>query len=200
MAQRESGYARVAADLYETPAWVIDALAEHVSLDGKGIWEPACGTGQMAKAIKAAGAAYAHASDIIDHGFSHDTFDFLQEGPCPFLVHYDGIITNPPYGPRCTKAVAFCESGLKRIRDYGFLALLLPVDFDSAKTRAHLFRDCREFAGKIVLTQRIKWFEPPPGEKKAGPSENHAWYLWQRTWIGERQTPRIMYAPSEVAA
>lgn len=191
MSQRASGFARVPGDLYETPEWVVAALAEHVPLKGKGIWEPACGTGKMARAIRSAGAAYAHATDITDHGYEHqdETLDFTSADNCR-LVHFDGIITNPPYGLRGETAVAFIRSGLRRTADYGFLALLLPIDFDSGKKRAEFFGDCPAFAAKIVLTKRIKWFDGP-----SSPSQNHAWFLWQRTWLGERQSPRLLYAP-----
>lgn len=195
MSQRISGYDRKAFEHYPTPAWVIDALAEHVDLKGRGIWEPACGTGQMSEAIAAHGPAYVHSTDLVDHGFSKmaEQIDFLNR-QC-ILGHYDGIITNPPYGVQAKLAEAFIRRALGLTRDYGFVAMLLPVDFDSAKTRADIFGDCQSFFAKIVLTKRIKWFEPPGGEKSAGPSQNHAWFVWQRTWFGERQMPRILYAP-----
>ena len=41
MSQRASGYERKELDLYQTPAWVVDALAEHVPLRGRTIWERA---------------------------------------------------------------------------------------------------------------------------------------------------------------
>ena len=199
MSQRVSGFERVDHDHYPAPAWVIDALAEHVDFKGKGIWEPACGAGKMCVAIEGAGASYASGSDLSDWGWNHNRFDFVEEpGGCPWLVHYDGIVTNPPYGPRGATALRFIERGLERIRDYGLLALLLPVDFDSAKSRRHVFGDCLQFAGKIVLTKRIKWFEDP--DVKSGPSANHAWFLWQRTWIGGTNVPWLKYAPTiEVA-
>lgn len=197
MSRKDSGYERKERDHYPTPAWVIDALAEVVPLKSKRIWEPACGTGEMAEAIEAHGATVT-ASDIHAYGyrFTAGLFDFMEVGSCPWLVHYDGIITNPPYGARCGTAEQFIEAGLRRIQDYGFLALLLPVDFDSAKTRARFFRDCPAFAGRIVLTRRIKWFDQPTADGKSqGPSENHAWFLWQNTWIRDRVPPRVWYAP-----
>lgn len=198
MSTRASGFARVEHEHYPTPAWVIDALAEHIPLKGRAIWEPACGTGQMSEALIAAGAAVS-STDIHDHGYTrlHCTQDFLKGGNSCAFTHYEGIITNPPYGRQNRTAEAFIRQGLRMIADYGFLALLLPVDFDSAKTRAEFFRDCPLFTAKIVLTRRIKWFEPPEGEKSSGPSQNHTWFVWQRTWVGERQIPRTLYAPTE---
>lgn len=197
MSQRNSGRDRIAFDLYETPAWVADALAEHVPLAHKTIWEPAAGSGKLVAALSAHGC-HVTASDITDHGCPYVTcpLDFASPHTShPTLVHWDGIITNPPYGPRGELADAFIRRGLQRIADYGFLALLLPIDFDSAGTRADVFGDNQSFSAKIVLRKRIKWFDGP-----ASPSQNHAWFLWKNTWLREKSTPRLLYGPSKVPA
>jgi hypothetical protein len=102
------------------------------------------------------------------------------------------------------------------------LALLLPVDFDSAKTRARFFADCHDYVGKIVLLKRIKWFDEEvtckkcggtgavegmkckpcggKGTKKSGPSVSHAWFLWNRQPISGRQIQRVWYAAREAQA
>src|SRR2546430_1643295 len=56
MGKHERGYARVDKDLYPTPSWVVDALAEHIDLIDRVVWECATGAGQMAEALKAVGA------------------------------------------------------------------------------------------------------------------------------------------------
>ena len=68
MGKHETGYARQDRDFYPTPAWPIEALAEHVDLRGKDILECACGDGRMARALEAAGA-YVTAFDIADYGY-----------------------------------------------------------------------------------------------------------------------------------
>jgi hypothetical protein len=193
MGKHETGYARVERDFYPTPAWVIEALAEHVELAGMRIWEPACGDGRMSEALKAAGASV-YSTDIEDRGYAglDAVFDFLVARPAPAL--FKKIVTNPPYGEDNKTAVKFVERGLQHIGSGGSLALLLPNDFDSAKSRRHLFADCLDFVAKIVLTRRIKWFEPPPGERNKSPKENHAWFLWCSTARRVR-SPIIRYAP-----
>ena len=119
--------------------------------------------------------------------------DFLSQRE-PGLC-FDGLITNPPFGHRGRLAKAFIEIGLHRMRD-GFLALLLPADFDSAKTRTGLFGSSPQFVGKIVLTRRIKWFEHPTG-RKAAPKENSAWFLWGNIDLRAHRNPVIRYAPKE---
>jgi hypothetical protein len=76
------------------------------------------------------------------------------------------------------------------------LSLLLPHDFDSAKTRAHLFGDCPYFTGKITLRRRVKWFEHP-NQLQRNPKENTDWYLFERRLHNSRQPPVILYAPNQ---
>jgi hypothetical protein len=94
-----------------------------------------------------------------------------------------GVVTNPPFGI----ATQFIERALAVIPSSGFVAMLLRVDFDSAKTRRHLFGNCPVFAKKLILTRRIRWIEGSTGS----PSFNHAWYLWNRSHVGP---PTIAYA------
>jgi hypothetical protein len=161
MGKHESGFERIDKDLYPTPPWTVEALAEHLGLAGKSVWECATGTGKMAEALKAAGAAV-YCTDVVDRGYPLDAlFDFTRGGNPPALPPIDLIVTNPPYGQGNRLAVKFIEAGLRRIADRGTLALLLSVDFDSAKTRSHLFCSCPYFIGKVVLTKRVVWFEQP---------------------------------------
>jgi hypothetical protein len=192
MGKHETGYARVDRDFYPTPSWVVGALGEHIELAGKHLWEPACGDGRMSEALKAAGASV-YSTDITDRGYIglDGVLDFVADWN-PKIPRYDGIATNPPFGDRGKLAESFIEIGLQRIAGSGFLALLLPNDFDSAKTRRRFFAECHSFTGKITLTRRIRWFEPPPGAPKKSPKENSAWFIWK---ANDSRPPVIMYAP-----
>jgi hypothetical protein len=196
MGKHENGYERVERDYYPTPPWVADALAEHVDLAGKTIWECAAGGGQMVEALRAAGAAKVWASDVASYGYLLDAVLDFVTGPTPDL-HFDLICTNPPWGLQGRLAVAFVEAGLRHIasgRARAF-ALLLSADFDSATLRPRLFRDCNYFVGKVVLTRRIVWFKRTDG-KREQPKENAAWYLWEQPLLRTRQPPVVLYAPS----
>jgi hypothetical protein len=195
MGKHESGYPRIPRDLYPTPTWPVEALLEHVSVKGLRILEPACGTGGMSEALKAAGALV-HSTDIEDYGYAgfDGLADFTLSNPIEFRL--DAIVTNPPFGSRGRLAEAFIEAGLALV-GAGFMALLLPADFDSAKTRRHLFGNCPRFAGKIVLIRRIKWFNQP-GRSKC-PKENSAWFLWGNVGLKSHPAPVICYAPTTEA-
>lgn len=115
-----------------------------------------------------------------------DGWDFLT---VPVPRSFRGIITNPPY----TLATKFIERALSLVPEDGFVAMLLRCDFDSAKKRKHLFGGCPQFAKKLTLTQRIRWFE----DCRASPSFNHAWFVWLRAHQGP---PTIAYGPPSILA
>jgi hypothetical protein len=198
MGKHGSEYARIERDHYPTPSWVPQALAEHVDLRGLTVWEPACGDGGMAAALRRQGCARVYASDIVDRGNGQDeALDFLSaQSP---KLRFDLVCTNPPFGKRGKLATAFIEVGLQRLENPGLLALLLPCDFDSAKTRARWFGDCPHFVAKIVLRKRVIWFQRTDGKREA-PRENSAWFLWQRSPPHLRHPPVILYAPANAAA
>lgn len=177
MSQRDSGYERKERDLYETPEWVTEALLPHLRPLGA-IWEPAAASGKMERALEAYGA-YVFGSDI-DAGH-----DFLKSD-LPRGIQVDAIITNPPY----EFALEFIEHALRLMfGTRGLVAMLLRTDYDHAATRNHLFDNPSEnFAKKLVLTKRIRWFEDSKGQ----PSFNHAWFIWDWRHSGP---PTLAYGP-----
>lgn len=169
MSQRASGFARRPNEDYPTPAWVAAAIAAYLRRARvTDVWEPAAGNGALAAALIAQGfrtVATGH--------------DFLQAASPPD-IDIDAIVTNPPYGEdrRSHLACSFIRHALAL--DVRIVAMLLRVDFDSGKTRRDIFGDRPTFAGKITLLDRIKWFEGP-----SGPSDNHAWFIWDRRHCGD---------------
>lgn len=163
MSQRNSEYERVADENYETPEWLAATVASYLRAQGaRQLWEPAVpkrGRSQLAEALRAQGFWVAETRQ-----------DFLRFR-AGAITGVDAIVTNPPYG---RAAPAFVRHALAL--DVPIVAMLLRVDFDSGKTRRDLFADCPYFAGKIVLLDRIVWFDQPG----AKPSENHAWFLWNK--------------------
>jgi hypothetical protein len=180
MSQRPSGYARRPDEDYATPEWPVLLLAPFLrGWSVTAVWDPAAGSGKMAATLNAAGfAATATTSDFFAFG-------------APPEPETGAIVTNPPYGSdrRGALASAFIAHAIRL--DVRLVCMLLRVDFDSAKTRAPLFRDCGFWSGKIVLLDRIRWFE---GE--SGPSDNHAWFVWDKAHKG---APWIRYAAKSAA-
>jgi len=177
-----SNYVRKENDLYQTEPWATEALLRNYPFSNSPkIWEPAAGNHLMADVLREAGAVVV-TSDIATYDRPHDlTFDFLGAGLA--RVDFDGIITNPPYGKSNRTAVKFAERALERCA--GFVALLLTAKFDSGKTRTHLFRDNPRFAAKIVLLDRIQWFEGDHGG-----TEDHCWLVWRP--VGAPAAPPVI--------
>jgi hypothetical protein len=157
------------------------------------LWECACGDGNISKVLaRYDNTGKIRATDII---YGQDFFSFDTIGDSR------SIITNPPFGSQGKDAERFIRHALELTRPVkGLVAMLLRVDFDSAKSRRDIFLDNPAWGTKLILTKRIKWFDEPVPCKKCigktsveralcknchgtgmtspGPSENHAWYIW----------------------
>lgn len=180
MSQRDSGYERKEADFYPTPEWVTLALIPHLPRNPESIWECAVGDGNMLDPLSKTFSVFGSDLRFGD--------DFLMSRTLPWS-DMGAIITNPPY----ELATEFIEHALRLMEPAsGQVAMLLRTDFDHAKSRSHLFRDCPAFAKKVVLTKRIMWFQPEAGAKGKSPSFNHAWYIWD--WQHEG-APTLAYGP-----
>lgn len=173
MAQRVSGYPKRERSLYETPEWVTELLLPHIDPEVGTIWEPACASGKIVRVLKQAPFGYGVLGTDLETTYGTTGVNFLNT-PCP--AGTDGIITNPPFN---RAAEAFIRMSLRHIEEgkIKFVAMLLPVDFDSGKTRRNMFADCPYFSRKLILTRRILWFKNPD-PKKNNPSQNHAWFVW----------------------
>jgi hypothetical protein len=171
MSQRHSEYERRLADDYPTPSWAAQVVIPYLPPKVVRAWDPAEGAGGMVQALSQAG--------LPTIGTGGD-FLKLVELPDPRI---NAIVTNPPYGPNGRLAVRFIERARTLVP---FVAMLLKVDFDSGRTRVHLFRDCPAFACKLTLLDRIEWFAGDYGS-----STNHSWFIWDRTHSG---SPTIAYA------
>lgn len=155
-------YPRQADEEYNTPPWVGTVIALWLKQhDVRDVWEPAPGRGQLSRAL------VAH-----ELGVRETAHDFL--GSTVWPRDRDALVTNPPYGKRGELAEAFIRHAVHKL-EAPIAAFLLRADYDSAKTRRDIFADCVWFAGKIVLLDRIVWFER---KGMASPSENHAWFIW----------------------
>jgi len=171
MTVASSKYDRLDNEAYFTPAWVIHALLAVETFAG-GVWDSGAGDGAILAALPPDMPCYG--SDIAPaapHIKEVDFFDVTGGSLWP------NFILNPPYGHGGRLAVRFIEHALDLAEQHGGkVAALLRVDFDSAKTRRHIFGGHPAFAAKYILTRRIRWTNFD--QKAAGPTENHAWFVW----------------------
>jgi hypothetical protein len=176
MVLRGAAYPRSKNEFYETPAETTMALLKKIKFNYK-VCDPACGRGAIHKALVQEG--YTIFGDDISRGY-----DFITK-PFPQSWYGCDIVTNPPFGPGGRTAVQFIERALEVTALWnGKVAMLLQADFDSAKTRQHIFRNCTAFAVKVVLLNRIRWFDNTSG------SVNHCWFVWDHKNIW---SPHLQY-------
>jgi hypothetical protein len=174
MTVRGANYPRKENDFYATPAETTRVLLDTVRFT-RIVVDPASGEGAILKVLNEYGYA-AYGSDL------KKKYDFLTD---KFRWKDCDIVTNPPFGVQGRMAVQFVLRALTVTKTWhGKVAMLLPVDFDSGKTRAPIFRDCPRFSLKIVLLNRIRWFNNVSG------STNHAWFVWDHKHTG---SPRLRY-------
>jgi hypothetical protein len=182
MTIRGSNYKRLPFDHYPTPTEVTEALLDVVKFRKK-IYDPCCGKRRMILHAVRRRGYIARGSDIVGRP-SVDFFKVTKD--CK-----DDIITNPPYIGRAGKgALKFIERSLAITqRHRGKVAMLLPADFDSGSSRAHVF-DHPAFDVKLVLRNRVRWFHGLTGRT------NHAWFIWN--WRRD-PGPAILPAPAILA-
>ena len=181
MTIRGANYPRRKNDDYPTPPEVLDVLFEHVRFRGP-ILDPACG--KLKRVVVAAER----------HGYNAIGDDLIYGGD--FLAtrstgQHD-LVTNPPFGDRRgTLTLKFIEHALELTApEQRKVAMLLPVDFDSGKTRQHVFNH-PAFEQKLVLLDRIKWFNGKSG------SLNHAWFVWNWRWLSMLPVIKYVRTPDE---
>lgn len=197
MAQRGSGYRRKALDRYFTPAWPVASLVAAWPRLPRHAVEPCAGAGHICAALEQLGFSIASASDLEPYRGKRawdgeiSRLDLFMGDP-PQLAPRPGRlwITNPPFGAGGHLAAKVARALIVRaLSRSGDVALLLPATFDSGSTRADLFSGNRKFAGKLVLTDRIRWANVR--QKRNGPSSDHAWFIWAAQHNGP---PVVRYA------
>lgn len=179
-AQAESGFARLDNDKYYTEDWCTHLLCDHVPFTGP-IWEPAAGNGGMASVLCGRSHQMVYATDIAPDNDTVESLDFFSVSSIPYSSCVD-IVTNPPFDI----APEFVRHALQLIsaHDQGRVWMLLPYDWDAAKTRRDLFlnKGPVPFMGRIQFNRRPYWIGKD--ESTSSPRKNFAWFGWATDWKG----------------
>lgn len=160
-------------DFYPTPPCATKALLACEKFEGA-IWEPACGTGDMAKVLAAAGHEVV-ATDLIDRGYGEGNRDFL----CEWNSLAPNIVTNPPF----KWARAFAERSL--MLTSGKVALFLRLAFLEGQERGRWFPST-PLARVYVMSRRVPIRKGRLAEdsEREGPLA-FAWFVWDHAHRGE---------------
>ena len=191
-----SGFDRAGDDFYATPAWVTEALLQHIRFRGP-IWEPCCGDGAMSTVLSGHGYKVV-STDIADHGFGASGVDFLACRKVPKGCR--SLVTNPPYGDSGshtgqsrspTAMLGFLRHALMLTASVrGQLALLVRLQWIAGQRAAEVMSNA-PFAAVVVLKRRIRWFER--GEDTKPAQHHHAWVVFDHAHP-PGQPPAMLYA------
>lgn len=176
--QRTGHAERDPLDFYPTPPCATQALLAVEKFAGA-IWEPACGTGDMARVLAEAGHEVI-ATDLVDRGYGEGGCDFMMEW-VPRAPH---IVTNPPF----SWAVQFVDRALQLTT--GKVAMFLRLAFLEGQVRGRWF-PTTPLARVYIMSRRV-----PIGkgrlleeDEKAGPLA-FAWFVWEH---GHTGAPEIRF-------
>lgn len=166
---------RKPADFYPTPPEVTQALIDELEArglikKGQSVFEPACGTGELARVFLHNGYEVI-ASDLRHTGYGLGGYDFLN-GSGDWLAEYgliDVLATNPPF----SLAEEFI---LKALEQAPVVAMLLKSNYWNTR-RGHLLRDRVPPALEIKLTWRPAFLKKERGNN---PLMDCCWYVWVR--------------------
>lgn len=169
-AQSISGYSKTREphDHYPTPGIAVEALLDREKFDGL-VWEPCCGSGNIAKYFKNCIATDIRDDDSV---YGETNIDFLKESR-----HANHIITNPPY----KLAQQFVEHALECID--GKVAMLCKLAFLEGKARHDLFK-INPPKTVYVFSKRLPLTKANDGRKQSSMIP-FAWFIWEKGYKGK---------------
>lgn len=171
-------------DLYQTPPEALTALLAVEELP-VGVWEPACGPGAIARALRSRGHVV-YATDLVDYASPDQDasgWDFLLQAQMP--IGAQAIITNPPYkhaADFARKAIDLSPLVIMLLR-LAFLEGVRRSDIiDKHLSRVHVFKN------RLPMMHREGWTG-----KKASSAIPFAWFVWDASHIGPCVVDRIQW-------
>lgn len=169
---KRAPHAERGVDLYETPEVAVDALiraeGHRLPMD---VWEPACGPGNIARALRRHGRKV-WATDLVDYRTpdqDRGEVGFLL----PAIETAQAIVTNPPF----MHAQAFVRLALERAP---YVAMLLRLAFMESERRRDIL-DNGDLARVWVFRNRLPMMHRAGWEgRKANSGMAFAWFVWER--------------------
>jgi hypothetical protein len=178
-ASNHSDVERENNDFYATHPNITQVLIDYLKKEYpgfNGVWEPACGKGDISKTLIKNGIDTC-SSDLIDRGFGQ-VQDFLSDD---IKSTNFNIITNPPY----KYAQEFVEKSMEILDEGKLCCMLLKLTFLEGNKRYEMFK---KYPPKkiLVFSNRIQCalggdFEKYPA---LGGAVAYAWYIWEKGYNG----------------
>lgn len=176
-------------DLYETPECAVRALLEVERIPPGIVWEPACGPGAIARALRSAGHMV-YSTDLVDYSSPDQDaarVDFLMEHQLPSLAAIGSIITNPPYMNGEAFVLHALTFGVAKV------CMLLRLAFLESQRRTTILEKAglarvHVFRNRLPRMHRGGW----KGNKTSS-SIAFAWFVWCHGHTGPTELHRISW-------
>lgn len=176
LAQSISGYSKTREPMDNYPTPDIATLSLMTLEDFSGIvWEPACGSGAIAKHFPGCVATDLRNDNI----YGETDIDFLSE-----YRKVNHIITNPPY----RLAQQFVEHALECVD--GKVAMLCKLAFLEGKARYSLFQK-NPIKTVYVFSKRLPLTKEGDTRKQSSMIP-FAWFVWEKGYTGETTVKWIL--------
>lgn len=169
-------------DCYDTDPVAVRALLKVEKLPLR-IWEPCCGTGNIAEELRFAGHQVI-ATDLHARGCPDSSIrDFFKPAP---QHKCDAIVTNPPF----RLAEQFISLSMDRAP---LVVMLLRLAFYESQRRSRLLDSGRlarihVFANRLPMMHRDGFTG-----KKASSAIAFGWFIWSRDYFGPTTIDRIRW-------
>ncbi len=161
-------------EFFPTPPWATRALLHYLApeIAGTVVWEPACGRGDIVKALREA-RCEVFGSDVEDYGAGFDVVDFLWPGSeaAPGL-RPDWIVTNPPFAP----ANQFVEKALEVARQG--VAMFVRLQFLEGQRRYEAIWRRRPARLIGLFTERVNIHYRRLDPRASGQATAYCWVIW----------------------
>ncbi len=167
-------FPRSKKEYYATPAWITRALLISEALPDR-VWEPCAGDGKMVDVLRRHDRQVM-ASDIEPRGDGIEKRDFLAAGLAPDGIA--AIITNPPWDTGGSLSTAIVRHALRLMTPgRGLVAMLVPLAWDAAKSRADLFMGT-SYVAEVCLLDRMQVMEGTSLDKGMTSTIQATWHVW----------------------
>jgi len=159
---------------YPTPPEGTEALLSVETFDGP-IWEPACGAGDMARVLEAAGYEVV-STDLVERGYGTPRVDFLME----HRALAPNIVTNPPF-----KLLEQFTRHAIRLATHK-VCLLARIQYLEGVERRRIFAESPlarvwVFSWRLAINRdRVR----PEGER-GGSMATYAWFVFEHGYTGK---------------
>ena len=160
-------------DFYATDPDAVLELLKAEKFNG-GIWEPACGEGDISKTLIATGY-YVVSTDLVNRGYGDYGVDFLF---ChEMLGKTKNIVTNPPF----RLSLPFIENSCQLVRRHGGkVAMFLPLSYLAGKERKKWYENHMCQLSRVwIFSYRAATYKNGIGQpQKANNMTNYAWFVF----------------------